>query len=171
MVKHIFSQDKISLILKYIGIYSIFVLSVIFCLSNNRTTSMFPDFGMVIIFFLCYIWFHIKSIFQAPINLFLFGLVIDAYTYMPIGLSSFSLLLAYKLTEIERMFLFTDENNISFIRDCFVFMFLFYVVKWFLFSFYMENFYLFRYVFFDIIKNLFVCILIRILYTKFRKNV
>lgn len=171
MSRQIITQQNIISVLKYIGFYSLFILSVLFSLSNDRTFSILPDFSVIVIFFLCYFWFYNKTVFQAPLNLFLFGTVIDTYTLMPIGLSSFILLLSYKITEIVKSLFVVEENLFVFIRDCFIFTLLFYILRWFLFSYYMEHFYSFKYVLFDIIKNIVFCALIRFLYIKYKKNV
>lgn len=171
MSRQIITQQNIISVLKYIGFYSLFILSVLFSLSNDRTFSILPDFSIIVIFFLCYFWFYNKTVFQAPLNLFLFGTVIDTYTLMPIGLSSFILLLSYKITEIVKSLFVVEENLFVFIRDCFIFTLLFYILRWFLFSYYMEHFYSFKYVLFDIIKNIVFCALIRFLYIKYKKNV
>lgn len=171
MKKQILSQENINIILKYCCVYSCFIISIIFNSINNTPFSIAPDIGIILIFFLYNIWFLNKSKFQAPINLFLFGAIIDTYTFMPIGLTSLTLLMAYKITNLIKMFLVNDDFIIFFIRDCFVFIFLFFIIKWFLFSYYMENFYSFKYVFWDIVKNIFYCILFRLIYFKFKKNV
>lgn len=171
MSRQIITQQNIISVLKYIGFYSLFILSVLFSLSNDRTFSILPDFSIIVIFFLCYFWFYNKTVFQAPLNLFLFGTVIDTYTLMPIGLSSFILLLSYKITEIVKSLFVVEENLFVFVRDCFIFTLLFYILRWFLFSYYMEHFYSFKYVLFDIIKNIVFCALIRFLYIKYKKNV
>lgn len=171
MSRQIITQQNIISVLKYIGFYSLFVLSVLFGLSNNRTFGMLPDFSIIVVFFLCYFWFYNKTVLQAPLNLFLFGAIIDTYTLMPIGLSSFILLLSYKITEVIKSLFVVEENIFVFVRDCFIFTLLFYILKWFLFSYYMEHFYSFKYVLFDIVKNIMFCGLVRFLYIKYKRNV
>lgn len=167
----ILSQKNINIILKYVCVYSVFIISVLFSLKGGVLFKLLPDIGVIMMFFL-YIWFNEPdSVYDAPINLFIFGIVIDTYTFMPIGLTSTSLLLSYKLVNIVRSFLITNDHIIYFIRDCIIFIFSLYTIKWFLFSYYKENFYLFRYIILNIIKDIFYCVLIYLLYKKFKENV
>ncbi|MBR2141483.1 MAG: hypothetical protein IJ853_03950 [Rickettsiales bacterium] len=171
MARNVLTEGNIGIVLRYFYTYSIFILSVIFSLRGSRTFSLWMDISTVVICFLCSFWFQKKSDNEAYINLFLFGMILDTYTFMPIGLSSFSLLITYKVVSIIRSFLSNGYYVLSFARDCSMFIFLFFTLKWFIFSYYNEVFYNFGYVFFNTVKNTLYCVLLCLIYKKFRKDV
>ena len=163
-------KNRLDVLLKYIIFYSIFIFFVIFSVSNNVLLRAIPNLTLPMIFF-TFIWLNNRRIFYPPVNLLLLGLIMDTYSFLPLFLTSFVLLISYKLTLLVKKFLVNDNYIMYLIRDCVMFMFLFFVIRWFILSYYNENFYPFFDVLFDITLNIIYCTFIYIFFNKFLKNV
>lgn len=163
-------KNKLDVLLKYVVFYSVFIFFVVFNVSNNILLKSIPNFSLPMIFF-TFIWLHNKNIFYPPINLLLLGLIIDAYNFLPLFLTSFTLLVSYKLTLLVKKFLVNDNYIMYLIRDCVIFMVLFFVLRWFILSYYNENFYPFFSIVFDVILNIIYCVFTYVFFNKFLRNV
>lgn len=164
-------SKSITVFAKYLFLYSAFIFSVLLFLSSNREFSILPDLSIILLFFVCNKWISDGVVYMAPLSLFVFGIIIDSCTFVPIGITSFTLLIVYKTFCFIKSLLMNDDCLLFFLRDCLIFMFLFFIIKWFLFSYYKEHFYLIKYVIFDIIKEVLYCLLIKIVYKNISKNV
>lgn len=166
------NTGKLYNILKYLVIYFLFVLFILLNKSQNNlyfVINILPNFDILLIFFI-FVWFDKKQIIS-KYNLFLFGLIIDTFNFLPLCLTSLTLLLVYKIVKFLKTYFIQENYTIYFIRDNVIFMLLYFILQWFFLSFYENNFFSFKYVFISIIKNIVYSILIYLLYKKLTKNV
>ena len=148
------SENKIDIIVRYFIFYSIFIFFVIFSNSSNILLKMLPNIDL-----------------YSSINLFLLGLIMDSYTFVPMFLSSFCLLVSYRLFFLIKKFLVNDTYFIYFIRDASIFMIIFFVLKWFVLSYYSLNFLPFFTFLLNILFNIVYCVIFYIFGNKFLNNV
>ena len=163
------TKSNLDIILKYFTFYSLFIFFIVFNSSSNFLLKMLPDFSMTLIFF-NFLWNKNSNLYSV-INLFILGLIMDVYSFTPMFLSSFCLLLTYKIFFIIKNFLVNDKYLIYFVRDTFIFFITFFVIKWFILSYYNLNFLPFSDTLFNIIFNILYCIVFYIFYNKAINNV
>lgn len=159
-------SSKIDTILKYFIFYSIFIFFVVSGSSSNILLKTIPDMSVTLIFFK-FLW---NEDMYPPINLFILGLIIDTYTFVPLFLSSFCLLLSYKITLLLKNFLVSDKYFIYLVRDSSIFIVLFFTLKWFVLSYYNSVFFSFYDTILNIIFNIIYCAIIYIIYNKTLNN-
>ena len=162
--------NKIDKMLKYVIFYSIFTFFIVFNVSNNFLLNLVPDFTLPMIFF-AFIWPNNKKLLYPPINLLLLGLLIDTYNFLPLFVSSFTLLISYKIMSLIKKFLVSDNYMIYLLRDSTIFMFIFFTLRWFIISYYNENFYQFYGILLDILINIIYCVIFYSIFNKYLKNV
>lgn len=163
------SENKIDIIVRYFIFYSIFIFFVIFSNSSNILLKMLPNLCITLIFFK-FLWNKNIDLYSS-INLFLLGLIMDSYTFVPMFLSSFCLLVSYRLFFLIKKFLVNDTYFIYFIRDVSIFMIIFFVLKWFVLSYYSLNFLPFFTFLLNILFNVVYCVIFYIFGNKFLNNV
>ncbi|MDR2777763.1 MAG: hypothetical protein LBB24_03265 [Rickettsiales bacterium] len=103
-------------------------------------------------------------------NLFLFGLIVDTMSFLPLGLSSVSFLVSFKIMSKIRQYSIESESPIYFLSNISLYMFLYLFLQWFTYSIYRNNFYPFMYVVTNMLKNMFYSFLTYPLWKKY-KNV
>ncbi len=164
--------SKLFNIFKYILIYFVFILLLLLNKTQNNLYFVFdllPNLDTIFMFFI-FIWLERKIQFS-KYNLFVFGLIIDTFNFLPLGLSSISLLFTYKMIELLRNYFIVDDHFIYFLRDSSLFASIYFITQWFIFSFYENNFFSFKFTFFNIIKNIIFSNLLYLIYKKYLENV
>ncbi|MDR1499347.1 MAG: hypothetical protein LBS34_03615 [Rickettsiales bacterium] len=135
----------------------------------RRVGLLLPNFDVIVIFYL-FVWFKNKLISQN--NLFLFGLIIDTFDFLPLGMTSLVLLLSYEMIKTLKFYSINDDYLMYFLRDNIVFMLSFFILQWFFLSFYKNDFLTFGVVATNIVKNVIYSTLFYLFYKKFfEKNV
>lgn len=164
--------DKLFDLFKYIVIYFLFTLFLLLNKTQNNLYFVFdllPNLDVVFIFFI-FIWFE-QNIQFSKYNLFVFGLIIDTFNFLPLGLSSISLLFSYKIIKLLRNYFIVGDHFIYFLRDSSLFISMYLIIQWFIFSFYNNNFFPFGCIVFNIIKNIIFSNLLYLIYKKYIKDV
>lgn len=160
--------NKFFNVIKYICLYFIFISFSLVSKSQNNLYFIFnllPNLDIIFMFAL-FFWCSDRIEFS-KYNLFFFGLIIDTFRFLPLGLTSLTLLLVYKLMEISRNYFMVEDRFIYFLRDSAMFVVLFFVIQWFIFSLFKTNFFSFGYVFLSILKNIFFSSLLYLVYKKY----
>ncbi len=163
---------KLFNVFKYVVIYFVFTLLLLLNKTQNNLYFVFdllPNLDTIFTFFI-FIWLE-KKIQFSKYNLFVFGLIIDTFNFLPLGLSSISLLFTYKIIELLRNYFIVDDHFIYFLRDSSLFSSVYFITQWFVFSFYESNFFSFKFTFYNIIKNIVFSNLLYLIYKKYLKNV
>ncbi len=163
---------KLFNVFKYVVIYFVFTLLLLLNKTQNNLYFVFdllPNLDTIFTFFI-FIWLE-KKIQFSKYNLFVFGLIIDTFNFLPLGLSSISLLFTYKIIELLRNYFIVDDHFIYFLRDSSLFSSVYFITQWFTFSFYESNFFSFKFTFYNIIKNIVFSNLLYLIYKKYLKNV
>jgi hypothetical protein len=83
------------------------------------------------------------------------GLIVDTIDSLPIGLSSASLLLSFKIMSKIQQYLMEDDSIFCFLKNLSIYIFLHMFFQWFLYSVYRNEFYNFRYVLISVCKDIF----------------
>ena len=163
---------KLFNVFKYVVIYFVFTLLLLLNKTQNNLYFVFdllPNLDTIFTFFI-FIWLE-KKIQFSKYNFFVFGLIIDTFNFLPLGLSSISLLFTYKIIELLRNYFIVDDHFIYFLRDSSLFSSVYFITQWFVFSFYESNFFSFKFTFYNIIKNIVFSNLLYLIYKKYLKNV
>ena len=164
--------DKLFVFLKYLVVYFVFILLSLINKSQNDLYFVFdllPNFEIILIFLL-FFWSSDRVILL-KYNLFLFGIIIDTFNFLPLGLSSLSLLISYKIIYWLRNYFILENHFIYFFRDNTLFITVYFCLQWFIFSFYNTNFFPFQGVFINIVKNIIFSNLLYLIYKKLFRNV
>lgn len=164
--------NKLFIFLKYLSIYFVFILLSLINKSQNNLYFIFdllPNFEIIFIF-LVFFWNN-SHLSISKYNLFLFGIVIDTFNFLPLGLTSLTLLLVYKIMNWLRNYFMVENHFICFFRDNTLFLVLYFCLQWFIYSFYETNFFSFRLVFINVIKNIIFSNLLYLLHKKIFSNV
>ena len=130
---------------KILLISILYYIMLMFICAMEKSTTVFvgifkylPDFDLLFIY---YIFFIMNFNHFFYIHLLLFGFILDTFTFLPVGVSSLTLLITYKLYFIARSFTFNVDNDIFCnLRDLFIFYFIFFISRWFILSIYNTNF-------------------------------
>lgn len=166
--------NKIIHLIKYITIYSIFIILTLITKIPGRIFDLFrlfPDFNIIFLF-LVTSW--VKDDIIQPIsknNFFIFGLIIDNINSLPLGLSSLSLLLSIKLSDQFRKYFLDDDTLFYFVRDVGFFLFFYILFEWFIISFYENSFYPINIGFNAWLRDMLASYFVYFLYNKFRNHV
>ena len=172
-------KDKIFWLIKYITIYSIFIVLTLLTKVPGRIFNfvrLFPNFNIIFIF-LIISWIDNEhkyvetSLVINQNNFFIFGLIIDTISHLPLGLSSLSLLVSNKITQQFRSYFLDDDNLFYFIRDLGIFLFFYLLIAWFLISFYHNNFYPINTIFTAWLMDVLAGYFMYFLYNKLKNNV
>lgn len=167
-----FDIKKFSNAVDYVLLYFAFISFSLISKSQNNLYFIFnllPNFDIIFIFVL---FFWCKDKFEFSVyNLFFFGIIIDTFRFLPVGLTSLTLLIVYKIVEVSRNYFMVEDQFVYFLRDNTLFVVLFFILQWFIFSLFKTNFFSFGYVFLNIIKNIFFSGLLYLVYKKYFKYV
>lgn len=165
------NTEKLFRIIKYLVIYSLFIFFTLFSKISCWLFEFFRFFSdlNLIIIFIVILWLEENKISKN--NLFFFGLIIDTLGDTPLGLSSISLLISYKVTEILKSYMIKDQNLPYFIRDLSIYLILYSTSKWFIFSYYKNILFPIKPIIYIYIKNIICGIMIYFLCKKIIKNV
>lgn len=163
-------ENRIDIVLKYLLFYSLFIFFIISASSNNFILSLLPSLSLPLIFFM-FVFSSKGDTLYPPINLLFLGLIIDTYSFLPLFLSSFTLLLSYKISLLLKGLFVSDDHFVYLLRDATMFMVLFFVLRWFILSYYNENFYPFVDVLVDTIVNIIYSVVIYLISNRLLKNV
>ena len=172
-------KDKIFWLIKYITIYSIFIVLTLLTKVPGKIFNfvrLFPNFNIIFIFLIIF-WVDNKheyiniNITINQNNFFIFGLIIDTISHLPLGLSSLSLLISNKITQQFRSYFLDDDNLFYFIRDLGIFLFFYLLIAWFLISFYQNNFYHINTIFTACLMYVRAGYFMYFLYNKLKNNV
>ncbi|MDR1495292.1 MAG: hypothetical protein LBI29_04665 [Rickettsiales bacterium] len=156
----------------YALIYSVFIVSTMFSGTPGPLASLarfFPDINLMLIFFV-FFWLRGRTALISRNNLFFFGLIIDTVSFLPLGLSSLSLLASFKIMSKLRQYSIESESMLYFLENMALFMFLYMFIQWFTYSFYRNAFHPITYLVVAMFKNLFYSLLVYPLWKKY-KNV
>ncbi|MDR2778418.1 MAG: hypothetical protein LBB13_02855 [Rickettsiales bacterium] len=140
---------------KYLAVYSVFTFATVIVRVPGILTAMakfLPDFSVIFIFLL-FFWLRKESSISSN-NLFIMGLIVDTADALPIGLSSASLLLSFKILSKIQQYLIENDSVISFLRNMSMYVFLHMFLQWFLYSIYRNEFYNFGYVIGSVCKDI-----------------
>ena len=172
-------KDKIFWLIKYITIYSIFIVLTLLTKVPGKIFNfvrLFPNFNIIFIF-LIISWIDNEhkyvetSLVINQNNFFIFGLIVDTISHLPLGLSSLSLLVSNKITQQFRSYFLDDDNLFYFIRDLGIFLFFYLLIAWFLISFYQNNFYPINTIFTAWLMDVLAGYFMYFLYNKLKNNV
>jgi hypothetical protein len=148
------SLEKWQNFFKNILAYFIFTL----CVLVRRVPSTFSfvfDYlpSIDILFLYCYFFMIKKYTAYIHMHLFLLGLIIDTFNFLPLGMNGLSLLLTYKIVDFGVKILFVRDSMLFFLIHNFMFLFFHFILMWFFLSLYQNNFVPITPVFLLIIKN------------------
>ncbi|MDR2760895.1 MAG: hypothetical protein LBB09_03570 [Rickettsiales bacterium] len=129
--------------------------------------NFFPNLDLLFLYY-CF-FLREKNSPYIYLHLFLWGLIMDAFGFLPLGLNGLSLLLTHRIAGCVNKVLFTKDSILCFMRDNSIFLTLFFLLKWFLFSIFRSDFAPPGDALFPLAKNIFYFNLGYFCYAKFRK--
>ncbi|MDR3078459.1 MAG: hypothetical protein LBU15_00255 [Rickettsiales bacterium] len=156
----------------YALVYGVFASAVVFSRTPGPLSSIarfFPDVSMMLIFFV-FFWSRGRTMLISRSNLFFFGLIVDTMSFLPLGLSSLSLIISFEIMSKIRQYSMESESISYFLGNITLFLFLYLLIQWFLYSIYRNDFYPFAYLPLAMVKNVFYSLLTYPLWKKY-KNV
>jgi hypothetical protein len=140
--------------LRSILLYSVFTLCSLASKVPSRFFFLFSYLpNLDILFLYCYFFVLKQNTKFIYLHLFLLGLIIDTFNFLPIGLNSLALLLIYKVIAVLNRLLFMQEIFLFFLRDSLIFLTLYFILTWFLLSLYRSGFIPFMPILMLIVKN------------------
>jgi hypothetical protein len=164
------SFEKWQIFLKNILVYFSFTM----CVLVKRTPSVFlhifsylPDID--ILFLYCCFFLSEKYTDYVYLHLFLLGLIIDTFSFLPLGMSGLSLLLTYKIMAFFTRVVFAKGSALFFVAHNFVFIMLYFMLTWFFLSLHRSSFVPIIPVFSLIMKNVLYFNAVKFLYMKSKK--
>ena len=167
--------NKIILFVKYVIIYSIFIILTLLNKLPIRIFNfirLFPDLNVIFIF-LVINWLddEFKWLKISEGNFFIFGLIIDITGHLPLGLTSLSLLLSNKIFQYFSIHLLSDKNLFYFVRDTSIFLLLYLLTTWFIISFYKSDFYPLKAIFASWLRDTLASYFVYFVYKKIEDHV
>jgi hypothetical protein len=164
------SLEKWQNFFKNILVYCIFITCILVGRVPSNFYFIFNYLPSIDILFLYY-YFLIRNKNSAYIHLhlFLLGLIIDTFNFLPLGLSELSLLLGYKVTNLTEYIFFKKDSFLFLAINNLVFLSFYFIFTWFFLSLYQNNFIPMVPMFLIIIKNVIYFNLSYFTYKKFIK--
>jgi hypothetical protein len=162
--------EKWQNLFKNILIYYAFVMCVLVTRTPSSFLVIFDYLPSIDILFLYSFFFIIKE--YTPyiyLHMFLLGLILDTFNFLPLGISGLSLLLTYKILNFVSKVLFAKNSLLFFAINNLVFLTLHFMLTWFLLSLYQSKFVTITPVFLTIVKNALYFNLMNLLYKRFKK--
>lgn len=136
--------------------------SVVFSFTNN-----FPNFELFSIFY--FFLFSGNNSESIYFHLFIFGIIIDIFNFIPLGASSLALILDFRIIFSLKKLFAKDNNFIYFLRDIVIFFINFFILQWFILSIYDNKFINITPIILLIIRNLVFFNIIYFIYLKVKK--
>ncbi|MDR2777521.1 MAG: hypothetical protein LBB24_01985 [Rickettsiales bacterium] len=157
---------------RYLLVYSAFILATVFPKTPgipSRLAWFLPDINIMLVFFV-FFWSKGREMLVSKNNLFFFGLIVDTVGFLPMGLSSVSFLVSFKIMSKVRQYSIESDSMVYFLSNILFYMFLFMFLQWLIYSVSRNDFHPFLYLIIAMFKNTLFSVLTYPLWKKY-KNV